>query len=85
MTIRMTAFLAPLALVAAVPAHAVTVVPDNGAADFTLPAPAFSNMPAAIEPTAAVPEPATWAMLIAGFGAVGLVARRRRKKDAINA
>jgi len=27
---------------------------------------------------AAVPEPATWAMLILGFGAMGLVARRRR-------
>ncbi len=28
--------------------------------------------------TAGVPEPATWAMLIAGFGMVGLSARRRR-------
>ncbi|QMW24568.1 PEPxxWA-CTERM sorting domain-containing protein [Sandaracinobacteroides saxicola] len=27
--------------------------------------------------TAAVPEPATWAMLIAGFGLVGMAARRR--------
>jgi hypothetical protein len=27
---------------------------------------------------AAVPEPATWAMLIAGFGFVGAAARRRR-------
>ncbi len=26
----------------------------------------------------AIPEPATWAMLIAGFGLVGLAARRRR-------
>ncbi len=29
-------------------------------------------------PTGAVPEPATWAMLIAGFGLVGFTARRRR-------
>ncbi|WP_418895818.1 PEPxxWA-CTERM sorting domain-containing protein [Sandaracinobacteroides sayramensis] len=27
----------------------------------------------------AVPEPATWAMMIAGFGLVGSVARRRRE------
>lgn len=27
---------------------------------------------------AAIPEPATWAMLLAGFGMVGLVARRRK-------
>lgn len=30
---------------------------------------------------AAVPEPATWAMLIAGFGAIGTVLRRRRKNE----
>ena len=30
---------------------------------------------------AAVPEPATWLTLVAGFGAVGLVARRRRLVD----
>ncbi|MCW2412444.1 MULTISPECIES: lamin tail domain-containing protein [unclassified Sphingobium] len=29
--------------------------------------------------TAAVPEPATWAMMIAGFGLIGLRARRSRK------
>lgn len=29
-------------------------------------------------PTGAVPEPATWALLVAGFGAVGVMARRRR-------
>ena len=30
-------------------------------------------------PTPGVPEPTTWAMLIAGFGLVGAVARRRRQ------
>ena len=29
-------------------------------------------------PTAAVPEPATWAMLVSGFGGVGMLVRRRR-------
>jgi hypothetical protein len=29
--------------------------------------------------TGAVPEPATWAMMLLGFGAIGMVSRRRRK------
>lgn len=29
--------------------------------------------------TAGVPEPATWAMMIGGFGVIGMAARRRRK------
>jgi hypothetical protein len=33
----------------------------------------------ALAETPAIPEPATWAMLIAGFGVVGLAARRRRQ------
>lgn len=32
--------------------------------------------------TAAVPEPATWAMMLAGFGGLALMARRRRKAAA---
>ncbi len=32
--------------------------------------------------TAAIPEPATWAMMIAGFGLVGFAARRRRDGPA---
>jgi hypothetical protein len=32
----------------------------------------------------AVPEPATWAMMIAGFGLVGAAARRRRMTVAVN-
>lgn len=37
-----------------------------------------SNSPFFLSQTANVPEPATWAMLIAGFGLVGFAARRRR-------
>ena len=33
-------------------------------------------------PTGAIPEPASWAMLIAGFGLVGAMARRRRLDSA---
>ena len=33
----------------------------------------------------AVPEPATWAMLIAGFGLVGAAARRRRRRETVAA
>ena len=32
-----------------------------------------------IDGTAVVPEPASWALMIAGFGATGLVVRRRRR------
>jgi hypothetical protein len=35
--------------------------------------------------TGAVPEPASWAMLIAGFGLTGAAARRRRSMVAVAA
>lgn len=34
-----------------------------------------------IDPQAVIPEPATWAMMIGGFGLVGFAARRRRATD----
>jgi PEP-CTERM motif len=34
-----------------------------------------------ITPTAAVPEPSTWAMMILGFAGVGFMAYRRSRKD----
>lgn len=37
------------------------------------------------EPTPGIPEPATWAMLIAGFGLVGTSLRRRRMQDKATA
>ena len=39
-------------------------------------------LPGGASPPAAVPEPMTWALLIAGFGAVGGMARRRRRAAA---
>ena len=38
----------------------------------------IDNVALNVTPSAAVPEPASWAMLIAGFGLVGAAARRRR-------
>lgn len=35
-------------------------------------------LPGGVSPPTGVPEPATWALVIAGFGAVGVLARRRR-------
>ena len=32
--------------------------------------------------TAAVPEPATWAMMLIGFGGIGFQMRRQRRKNA---
>jgi hypothetical protein len=36
-----------------------------------------------VEEVAAVPEPATWAMMIAGFGIAGVSLRRRRQKVTV--
>ena len=38
----------------------------------------IDNVALNVTPSVAVPEPASWAMLIAGFGLVGAAARRRR-------
>ncbi len=35
-----------------------------------------------LAPTAAVPEPATWAMMLLGFGGIGVSLRRRRNTKA---
>ena len=40
--------------------------------------PAFGGLPGNVTVTAAVPEPATWAMLILGFGLVGAAMRKRQ-------
>ncbi|WP_372915826.1 PEPxxWA-CTERM sorting domain-containing protein [Sandarakinorhabdus sp.] len=43
---------------------------------------AATLVPAITPETGAVPEPASWAMLIAGFGIVGVSSRRRRRSVA---
>ena len=60
-----------LSLLPAWPAHA----PEFGAPDY------FSYGPAG----AAVPEPASWAMMLVGFGGLGAALRRRRSQTAIAA
>ena len=37
----------------------------------------------AVDPTPGVPEPATWAMMLLGFGAAGVAVRRSRRKKAL--
>lgn len=39
----------------------------------------FANFTLSSAATGAVPEPATWAMMLMGFGAMGVALRRRRK------
>jgi PEP-CTERM motif len=46
------------------------------------PGPAFTPAPPSDPIVSAVPEPATWAMLILGFFAVGVAVRRRGRRQA---
>jgi hypothetical protein len=48
------------------------------------PAPTF-NMAFSLQGVSAVPEPATWAMMILGFAGVGFMAYRRKSKPALMA
>lgn len=65
------ALLSTAIVLAAAPASATASITGPGGSE-------VSNLPALVEPTATVPEPGTWAMLIAGFGFVGAALRRRR-------
>ena len=56
---------------------------NAGSARFSYTGPFDSlALPVTFAMASAVPEPATWAMLIAGFGMVGGIMRRRRRVDA---
>lgn len=56
-----------------------------GTRDFGISFDPNSGSAASLSLQAAVPEPATWAMLIIGFGSVGATLRRRRTTLAANA
>ena len=47
-----------------------------------LPVPPFALLSGVTFSPDAVPEPANWALLIAGFGIIGVAARRRRRQNA---
>ena len=43
----------------------------------------FQNFAFLVEGAGAVPEPATWALLILGFGGIGVALRRQRSREAL--
>jgi hypothetical protein len=45
----------------------------------------FRTSTASLGPIGVVPEPATWAMMITGFGAIGAVLRTSRRRNAFSA
>ena len=59
-----------------------SVTQSSGDRTLAFAATIIDNGPAGPLGPGAVPEPASWAMLIAGFGLVGAMARRRRAKLA---
>lgn len=63
-------------------AQALQLFPNISFQTFRFNLPTYKNGVLTFLPQAGVPEPATWAMLIAGFGMVGAVARRRRPGSA---
>jgi hypothetical protein len=58
----------------------VNITPEAQAdVEAFLPSLALADGSNFIVPTDAVPEPATWAMMLMGFGAAGAILRRRRR------
>lgn len=79
---RIATFIAAAAMLVAYPAAAVT--PLTGDSPAALPAPAqppapdLATMGNPAQAHSALPEPATWFTLIAGFALIGFAARWRR-------
>jgi hypothetical protein len=61
------------------PAYGFFLPTDLGLAQFDFSGPFVSSFAATLAPTNAVPEPASWAMMIAGFGVAGAAMRRKAK------
>ncbi len=59
------------------------VVPGSGGGGGLLPGIDPGGQPGDGVPPAAIPEPATWLLLISGFGFIGLALRRRRAREAL--
>jgi PEP-CTERM motif len=59
------------------PAYGFFLPTDLGPAQFDMFGPLVNNFEATLAPNGAVPEPASWAMMIAGFGIAGAAMRRK--------
>ena len=60
----------------------ITTVPGVGAFAGSTAAAVTGNIGATMDPRGIVPEPATWAMMLIGFGGMGALLRRQRRQAA---
>lgn len=74
--------LAPLASVTNSSALEGTVVARNFTLNGEIHLGTYAGTSSFLPPPSGVPEPATWAMLLTGFGGLGAIARRRRDRLA---
>jgi hypothetical protein len=80
-TTRLTGLVAPADLAGVQPGGGLSLPPLLGGGST---APAVPGAPPAVgAEVAGVPQPAAWAMMVSGFGLVGLALRRRENVDAV--